>query len=152
MRRRFGSVLAVLGLLVGVLATAPTAGAAAGNHGTFWVFDGNGGTGQSHGFDVYPGRTQTLTPSSATKYVTNCPPGVGCTYMNNTISSIQLSCGGTGFLFGSADWVDFYNLDVPSGTAYRITTAGTSCVNGVRTITFDSAHQNWAGSFVTHDG
>lgn len=149
--KRLVSILAILGLLVGVLATAPAASGAAGSHGTFWVFDGNAGSGQWRGFDVYPDRTYSMTPGATTKYTGNCPGGV-CGYLNNTINSIELSCGGSGFTFGAGDWIDFYNLDVPSGTAYRITTAVAPCSNGVRTFTFDAAHQNWAGSFVTHDG
>lgn len=149
MRKRIAAFLGTLAFLF-AFATAPV-GAVAGDHGTFWVFDGANGTGQWRGFDVYPNRTQTFSPGATTKYTGNCPGGV-CGYLNNTISSIELSCGVSGFVFHSTDWIDFYNLDIPSGTAYRITTALAACSNGVRTINFDSAHNNWAGSMVTHDG
>jgi hypothetical protein len=137
------------------LSFAGPAAASTGDNGTgyFWVFDGLNGSGQWSGFGVPSSGGQTILFSgSNAKYTGNCPDITGCKYMNNTISSVKLSCGTAASTFGQYDSVRLYNLDTPAGSYYNVTTALAPCSNGVRLINLPSAWQNVTGSMVVYNG
>lgn len=142
-------ILAIALCLAAIGATAPAAGAVTDNGtGVFWVYDSANGTGQYRDFNVGPNQTLLI---STMKYVGGCPVG-GCGFMDNTISSVRLSCGSAATSFSALDYVLFYGSGTPSGTAYKVSRGTRTCSNGSILFVFDSTHNNWASSAVTHDG
>lgn len=142
MKRLLTSIFAAVALALGLLAT-PIHATADNGTGAFWVYDGANATGSSKFFNVGPNRT--VQNWAALTYDNGSP-------LNNTVSSVRLSCGLSGTTFSSLDWFDLYDADIPSGTAYRQSTAGHSCVGGVYTFNVPAAINNKASSMVTHNG
>lgn len=142
--------VAILAGVVLALAFALPVHASEADNGTgyFWLYDRSDGTGQYAGFSVGPDHSVNFTTQH---YTYNCPGGV-CSSLNNTVSSIRLSCGSSATAFSTLDKVTFYAGDPYIGGTYGIVRGTRQCVNGSILIAFSSTYTNWAGSMVTHNG
>lgn len=148
MKRKILPILAALSLLLAF--ASPAQGIVSNGTGTFWMFNGSNATGAWRDFNIGPSQTLSI---SAFKYVGGCTGGTcGDDYMNNTVSSVQFSCGGAGEAIDQTDWVTFYANDTPSGTAYIVDpNYPGACVNGSIILNLPSAINNAASSAVTHE-
>lgn len=134
----------VAAALVAMIVLPSSAQATGG--GTFWLFSDPNQQGCWRAFDIAPDR---LIEFGGLKYQSS-----GCTLwpMDNSVESVQFSCGQTGTPIDDNDWIEFFDLTGANGDHQTMNPIYPSeCVNGNIRRNLNSLLDGRAGSLVTNE-
>lgn len=146
-RSKVAAIGAVLGLLVGLFTFSNSVSAVVDNGtGHYWLFSGANATGEYRDFNIGPSQTVNFT---GLHYNIRCSGS--CDPMENTVSSVEFSCGISGAAIDQNDTLTFYDIYPNIGTHQLVDpNYPAACVNGVILVNLTTAN-NIASSVITHE-